>query len=96
MTGSAWLDMVATLVRAKAPEGDVSRTDDDMLACAHGTRGALVHVKGEIAIVAPSAAAGTTIASRLQARVEQYDASSYGLTAEAAQAAASAIVAHLR
>jgi len=83
-------------VRATLPDVQISRPDEDLLTVNLGTRTIVVHVVDDVAILAPSFAAGGTIGSRPQDRVQHLEMTSYGLTPEAAGAAAAAALEHLR
>jgi hypothetical protein len=74
---------------------EATRTDDETMSLSRGLRVVVVHVVGDVAIVAPSFAAGGTIASRLASRVQHLEPTSFGLHPEGADAAAISVVAHL-
>lgn len=95
MDAAEWLRLVEDAVHASLPNVEISRPDDDMLTLALGARGVVLQVSGNVALLAPSFAAGGTIGSRLQDRVQHLERTSYGLTREAASAAASAVLGHL-
>jgi len=67
-----WLDAVMALTQERSVEGEVSRPDDDTLAIHLGRRGVVLHVVGDDAFLMRSVAAGSTIQSRLQDRVEHF------------------------
>jgi hypothetical protein len=96
MDSATWLGLIEGAVHAALPHVDVSRSDDDLLTLSLGTRSAVVHVVDDVAILAPSFAAGGTIGSRLQDHVQHLEMTSYALTPDAASAAASIAVGHLR
>jgi hypothetical protein len=95
MNAPAWLTLIEKGVRAALPGVEISRPDDDLLTLSLGTRSAVLHVVGDVAILAPSFAAGGTIGSRLQDRVQHLEMTSYALTPEAGSVAVSLAVGHL-
>jgi hypothetical protein len=96
MDSGGWLHLVERMVRAELEQVELSWVDDDTLTLALGTRGIVLHVASGTAFMAPSLAAGTTIASRLQNRVQHFDAAAFSLDETSSVAASAAIVAHLR
>jgi hypothetical protein len=96
MTGTDWLRLVEAAVQARIPDVEVTRADEATMSVSRGLRVVVAHVVGDVAIIAPSFAAGGSIASRLESRVQHLDVQSYGLSETAADAAADAVIAHLR
>jgi len=96
MDAPAWLTLIERSVRAALASVEISRPDDDLLTLNLGTRTVMLHVVGDVGILAPSFAAGGTIGSQLQDRVQHLEMTPYALTPEAASAAAAATLGHLR
>jgi hypothetical protein len=96
MKAVEWLGLTEDAVRARLPEVEISRPDDDMLTLALGTRGVVLHATGNVVILAPSFAAGGTIGSRLKDRVQHLEMTSYALTDKTVVPAADVVVGHLR
>ena len=96
MTGSDWLRRVETASKTALPQIDVTRTDDSTMSLALRLHVAVLHVTEEMGILAPSYSAGGSIASRLENSVQHLEPTSYRLDEVAADAAVTAILAHLR
>jgi hypothetical protein len=96
MDANAWLEAVEHAVFEQMEDSEVSRADDDTLTLALGTRGVVLHTARGIVLLAPSFAAGGTIASRLESRVQHLEPMSFALSDGTVSTAASEIVAHLR
>lgn len=96
MDSDTWLRSVERTVRAELEHVELSWPDDDTLTLMLGTRGVVLHVTGGVALLAPSFAAGGTIASRLKDRVQHLDPLPYAVTEGTIVHASDAVVAHLR
>lgn len=95
MNASEWLDAVAAIVVARAPQTEVLRSEPGMLTFARGVRGVFLKETGGVIVLSPSLAAGTTIASRLEEKVRHFDVQPFALAAETSEPAAEAVLAHL-
>lgn len=95
MTGADWLGEVAARVREHVPLAEISTPDEDLTTIMAGLRGVVIHLVGESVMVAPSASGGTTIAERLEHRVQHFDALAYAISPATLDEAARAIVKHL-
>lgn len=82
MDAPAWLSLIRDAVCAALHDVEISRPEDDLLTLSLGTRSVVIHVVGDVAILAPSFAAGGTIGSRLENRVQHMEMTSYALTPE--------------
>ena len=96
MTGPEWLDELKARVTVKLPEVEAFRTDPKTLSLAVGTRGVTAHVDGAVVWIAPTFAAGGTLASRLVDRVQHLDPTLYGPDEAGLANAVSAATAHLK
>lgn len=96
MDAAAWLSLIDDAVRAALPNVEISRPDYDLLTFSLGTRSVVLHVVDDIGILAPSFAAGGTIGSRLQDRVQHLEMQSYATNDASARPAADAVLGHLR
>jgi hypothetical protein len=96
MTSTAWRQKVEMIVKAALPAVTVSAADEKTFSFALGLRMVVVSLMKDTALLAPSFAAGGTIASRLESRVQHLDVSPYSFDEDAAEAAAEAIVSHHR
>jgi hypothetical protein len=96
MDANGWLAAVERAVCSQLEGVDASRADEETLTLAVGTRGVVLHTSRGVALLAPSFAAGGTIASRLTSRVQHLDPTSYALGDGTVSAAAEAVIAHLR
>jgi hypothetical protein len=91
-----WLDEVARAVLEWNADVEVSRPEPETLGVSIGLRTVVIHTSGSQAWLAPSFAAGGTIGSRLQDRVQHQDIQQYGVNEATIEVAVDAVIAHLR
>lgn len=91
-----WLDAVMALVQERSVEGEVSRPDDDTLAITLGRHGVVLHVVGNDAFLLRSVAAGSTIQSRLQDRVEHFTPERFLIDQSTVGTVVDAVLTHVR
>jgi len=96
MSGTDWLDELARRVLSRLSSVEQFRADPKTLSLALATRGVTAHDAGDVIWIAPSFAAGGTIGSRLQDRVQHLDIQQYGINERTVDDAAHAVVAHLK
>jgi len=96
MDGTQWLAAVAERVRRNIPDVEISTPDEDLATMMLGRRGVVLHVVGQRVMMAPSVSRGTTIADRIDSRVEHSDALAYSLSDSTLDEAASDVAKHLR
>jgi hypothetical protein len=96
MDSATWLESVKRIVSAELEDVELSWADDATLTLMLGTRGVVVHLVAGAAFLAPSFAAGGTIASRLKDRVQHLDPLSYTVSERTIAPASDSILAHLR
>ena len=96
MSGVQWLAEVDRRVRARMPDVEVSLPDEDLTTFMLGRRGVVLHAVGQQAMLAPSVSTGTTIADRLEHRVQQFDAMAFTISEETIAKGADAVCAHLQ
>ena len=96
MVGTQWLAAVAERVRRNIPDVEISTPDEDLATMMLGRRGVVLHVVGQRVMMAPSVSRGTTIADRIDSRVEHSDALAYSLSDSTLDEAASDVAKHLR
>ena len=96
MNGTEWLDELARRVVEQLDNVETYRVDPDTLTLALGSRGVTAHDAGDLVWLAPSFAAGGTIGSRLQDRVQHLDIQQYGINEATVDVAVDAVLSHLR
>lgn len=96
MKGAEWLDELVKRVNEKLPGVELFRADAKTMSLALGNRVVTVLDTGTVALLAPSFTAGGSIASRLAERVQHMEPSSYDIGPATVEAAAAAVIAHLK
>jgi hypothetical protein len=96
MDGKEWLDEVQRRILDRALGADVSRPDLATLTLAIGVRAIVLHDAGDVILFSPSFAAGGSIGSRLQDRIQYLDITRYGIDEVTVDVAVDAFLAHLR
>jgi hypothetical protein len=96
MRSSEWLREVQTRVRLALPDVETSQADDETIGITRGLRTIVLHAAGEQVLLAPSFAAGGTIGSRLQDRVQHLEIEQYRISEATIDVAVDAVCAHLR
>lgn len=79
MTVHDWLDHVGTRLGGRVADVQVSRSEEDTLGLSRGLRAVQLQGDGDRIYVGPSIAAGVTIASRLQDRVQHLEFKQFGV-----------------
>jgi hypothetical protein len=90
------LDELGRRISEQLAEVEIFRTSSDTLTLALGSRGVTAHDAGDVVWLAPSFAAGGTLASRLQDKVQYLDIEQHGIRGATIDAAVDAVVAHLK
>jgi hypothetical protein len=96
MTSEAWIIQVRLIVLDALPNLEIFSADDETTTFALGLRVVVIHLTGDLVLLAPSVTAGRTIASRLESRVQHREVQSFGLTDNAVFGAAELILDHLQ
>jgi hypothetical protein len=96
MKASEWLDELANRVAEQLAEVEVFRASSDTLTLALGPRGITAHDDGDMMWIAPTFAAGGSIASRLESRVQHLDILTFGISEATVDVAVDSVVGHLR
>jgi hypothetical protein len=96
MNGAAWLDELARRVVEQLADVEQFRSDPKTLSLARGTHGVTAHDDGDVMWLAPSFAAGGTIGSRLESRVQHLQIEQFGINEATIPIAVDSVVGHLR
>lgn len=96
MTGIEWLNEIHARVVQRFADLQASRPEPETLGLSRGLRTVVIHVDGRQAWLAPSFAAGGTLGSRLQDRVQHLDIQQYAVAEATVDVARDAAVAHLK
>jgi hypothetical protein len=91
-----WLDELGRRVSEQIGDVETFRASSDTLTLALGNRGVTAHDAGDVVWLAPSFAAGGTLASRLQDKVQHLDIQQYGIREATIDVAVDAVLAHLK
>jgi hypothetical protein len=91
-----WLDELGRRAADRLAGIEIFRASADTLSMALGTRAVTAHDDGDVIWLAPSFAAGGTLGSRLQDRVQHLEIQQYGINEATISVAVDAVLAHLR